>query len=238
MTVTAEKAQRVALTTLGFDEFPPEVPGLDLINDAGEWLIASRSWNWLDNGEALLDFVADQSYVELPADCATVSSVTRATDTGYGFCLSTLDAISAARSSLVDFAGYRGAVSHTQGETGAPVMRLEIYPTPTAAETGALRLRYLRGWATLTADDQAAQIPRYMDAVYLEAVRRFALGYHEEHQATLSQRLGELMAGNLYLTAMRRDTAAQLAYGRISGGAAQRRRVETWYSRGGVSNPS
>src|SRR5262245_13497948 len=45
---------------------PAQQSIIDLINDAGWWIVGLRSWNWLKRESVPFDVTALQEYVELP----------------------------------------------------------------------------------------------------------------------------------------------------------------------------
>ena len=226
MPISAEAAQRVALHTLGFSRWPENHEGgLVLANEAGRWLCSTHNWTFLDGADTLLAVTAAQDYVALPSDFQAVNEIEKnggQTTPSNWWCWTSLAEITRMRGQALPSGGwtYWGAVGYRQVEDGVPVPVLEIYPTPSATEASALRLRYRRQWRDFTADHDQAAIPGWMDALYLEAVRAFALGTAEERSGTLDQRLVGVLGGALMAVAIRRDVAQQKRYGLISGGAA------------------
>ena len=242
MPVTADTAQRVALETLGFDEFPAHIPGLMLANQAGDWLFSTRSWNFLDGAEVNLDTVAGESFISLPGDFQAVIELTRASSgstPANWITWTTVAEIVRLRGTLqsVGTLAYYGAVGYRDDGAGTPTPVLELYPAPTTNESGAFRLRYRRQWRALTEDTDRTATPGWIDALYLEAVRSFARGLMEEDQGSLSARLGELTAGALYMTAVRRDTTIQSRHGILSGGAARWRGHRRFNPNIEIANP-
>ena len=109
-----------------------------------------------------------------------------------------------------DPCGNDGAAS-----TGQPARRLDIYPTPSAAESNALSIRYRAEFVEVASgevDSTSLQIPveSHVEALYLEYVRAFAEG--GEVGDTL-QRVAMVDASPLLQEAMRRDGVETPNYG-------------------------
>lgn len=108
---------------------------------------------------------------------------------------------------------------HAGGSGGAQTPRLEVYPTPTAALSGALTLFYRAGWTDLSDDVDAVSVPPWIEALYLQVLAAFARGLEEEDEAPLSTRLLEVRAGALFEAAVRDDADLEPSLGSILGGA-------------------
>lgn len=191
-------------------------------NAAGEWFVSSQAWKWLSRTPASGDFVASQDYVTLPTDFGELVAVER-DNVVAGFTLVSMSELMTMRAKSVASSSELnlwGAVSHSPGTTAsAPTPRLEVYPTPSANLTGALKILYRAGWTRLTASEQThVYIPTFCEPVYIETLRAFALGWEEHDEVGLSERLAAIEMGPLMQAAMRRDAASQTDYGEIRNG--------------------
>lgn len=102
----------------------------------------------------------------------------------------------------------------------APVPRMEIWPTPSSNETGAITILYRRGWSALTSDADLIQIPDWMHPTFFEFLRAFAHGWEESDNQTASERVSGVMNGPIWATAVRRDASIEADLGPIINGAA------------------
>ena len=116
-----------------------------------------------------------------------------------------------------------GTITHAVDEdgdyTGDVTPRLEIWPTPSSNETGALTIFYRKGWSTRSSHSQQLRIPTYLDSFFLQICRAFARGIEEEDEGTLNQRLTEATSGPLFLSAIDRDGSIQPHYGALRTGS-------------------
>ncbi len=117
------------------------------------------------------------------------------------------------------------AVSPFSGGGGAPTVRLDIYPTPTSDESGALNMFYHRGWPTVTTDTTALSVPVELEAAMLETVRAFARGYADnlENPNMLSVYLESVVQGRPYQDAIDWDYTVQPHVGTLKQGIGQPR---------------
>ena len=122
---------------------------------------------------------------------------------------------------------YGAIVQPTDTDTsydGAPVARLELWPQPSANETGKLSIIYRAGWKRAEETKDYLRLPVYCEPLFLQVVRAFARGYEEEDGGSLTQRLADVMGGHLAAAAIDRDASIQPHYGPLNGGAASKRR--------------
>lgn len=112
---------------------------------------------------------------------------------------------------------YWGAVVYS-GSTPKPI--LEIYPSPAANATGALRITYRARWAELTSDTGQIDVPDFVQDLFLFIARAYAAGYVRNDVGSIHARLAEIQAGPIFLAATRSDGAVQPYYGQLRGGGA------------------
>lgn len=152
-----------------------------MVNDAGRYLISLHPWAFLERPVAQLDVVADQDYVELPADFDKLIDVGDTDD----YITNTTHLVPADRLERIrlnsiggDHETYLALVWPTQASTAASPdrPRLAIYPTPVADVTGRFWLNYYAGWIKLTNPGDVANIPAGIEHLLVELVRAFARG--------------------------------------------------------------
>ena len=197
-----------------------------ILNFAGHHLY-SHAWNWRERTAANLSFEADgdtvRDYVTLPDDVGTILNVYPNGNTFRRVFLISPEAFSRFESdnlTITDAVFYVTLARAKPGNdgaasTGQPARRLDIYPTPSAAESNALSIRYRAEFVEVASgdvDSTELQIPveSHCEALYLEYVRAFAEG--GEVGDTL-QRVAMVDASPLLQEAMRRDGVETPNYG-------------------------
>lgn len=167
------------------------------------------------------------SAIALPSDFREILAINTTSGLLKGVQLTTFEDLLGKRAANFTSAGFHyGAIVQPTdtdlGEDGAPVVRLEIWPQPSANETAVLTVMYRAGWKRLTADTDRLRLPIYCESLYLQVLRAFARGYEEEDEITLSQRVMEVLSGPLFGAAVDRDASIQSEYGPLMYGAAER----------------
>lgn len=110
----------------------------------------------------------------------------------------------------------------------APVPRLELDRGPASNSTAAFQMVYRAGWP-ITLDDSAfAQVPVFMELLFLQILRATARGFEEEDEGSLDKRMAEIKLGPVFMAAQRRDAMIQRSYGRIQPGDIGRPQHNTW----------
>ena len=122
---------------------------------------------------------------------------------------------------------------------GAPSPILELWPAPASADANALTIFYRARWVDVTNDNTEIRIPWYMEPLFLQVCREFALGYTEYDNATLSARILDLQSGPVYGAAVEEDGRVQPDMGVMMGGMilSQPTSVDRWL-RTTVQGPS
>lgn len=160
---------------IGNDEPASGVTLLDVLNDALVDLFAFHPWSWSTGITVSLNYTIDQSYINLPTDFSQLVSIETA-NALHTITATTLPHLQALRHDDQAVGNtYFVALSHPGQTTvtGArPQARLEIWPTPTATETGALSLVYRSKAVELSANTDVPNIPRAFE----EALTMLARG--------------------------------------------------------------
>lgn len=258
--LTVAEAKSIAKLSLGGGDPPTGLPILDLIHEAGDLLTNLHPWAWLVGQTATVNIVDDQDYVELPEDFGEFQThgppryLGRiSTNLDVSIELVDIQAIVDARGgggalAPLDFA-YLGALVWTVspslnpsgGSSGEPDSgelraRLELWPTPSAADT--FSITYRRRWRRVEQDGDTLSMPRYMVPLFKEVLRAVVRGNVREDAATLDERLAQIVKGTVFAAAKRTDATVQSVYGPIQGGAADSRRWTTAFRSGTVNAPS
>lgn len=105
-------------------------------------------------------------------------------------------------------------------QSGPPMPRLDLWPTPATNEQDAFVAYYRRGWTPLRNDDDAVNVPTWCEALYLQLVRAIALGYERDAEGDVATRLGPMRNSSLFADCRRRDSLAQENFGPMQNGAA------------------
>ncbi|RMF59236.1 MAG: hypothetical protein D6746_08490 [Bacteroidetes bacterium] len=184
----------------------------DYINMAGRLLVDLHTWAWLRSPPALLDLVADQSYIDLPSDFGRVLSVETTSGSGYIVSFVDIGTLNEYRNaSVADAAGWALALTYAAG-TGNPagdpyVPRFEIWPTPTSNASDALRMFYLRQWTDVDTQNptEKLNLPPYMEMLYWRVLREVILGFEEDDMASMEARIDALRASKVFDMAMAAD---------------------------------
>lgn len=215
----------------------PEIDPIDIVNGAGKLLYQMRNWSFRQRGPATLNFVASQSYIELPANFGTftyiqmtdaltrrVRQVTLPELQEYRLILPSPDS---ARDFWVAVAF---EVPTAPATRIAP--RLEIHPTPSSNETGALTYLYKARWVDVSDDDaDLPGVPEMAELLYLRACRQLAKSYEDEDTEGYTDLLGSLRMSEEYRGAVKDDVNVHNSYGTLRNGIGSM----DWMDRRGTS---
>lgn len=200
-----------------------------IVNEGGTNFMNMRSWNFASRPPLSRDFKNAQSFVLLPNDFGEMIAPPTLSSSFVGeFTMCTLDDIVTLRS-IAGYpvtGSYYGAVSWPQTYTtngapgGSPVPRLEIFPPPGADSVAALQLQYRAGWKTILGDQEYVGVPDFAVPLLIQVVRATVLGYEEDNQATVFQRLDAIEKSSMFANAAMKDGKTSPQLGQNSGGAA------------------
>lgn len=225
MTITVETCEQHVRAVLGGD--PVSVySGVATVNTVGSWLESAHPWEWLSRATTTLDVVGGQNWIELPAFRRIYSIVPTASLTStFDWC--SMDDIMRRRegnvgTGLTTF----GALNYHAVAGGAPVQRLEVWPTPATTATGQFTMHYQAAWPTVTDDNATIPVPVFMEQLFLLACVEWVKGM-EEYASEESRggsgydRLERLKLSPLFRSAAQRDGMTQWNLGPIEGGAGR-----------------
>ena len=103
---------------------------------------------------------------------------------------------------------------------GAPRPRLDLWPTPGADKVDGLTAYFRAGWRSIRGDKDTISVPAFMEPLYIQMVRTFALGYERDSEADISRRLSGLRNSTMFKDCRTRDSLLRPSYGPSINGAA------------------
>ncbi len=207
---------------------------MTLVNIAGQDLANGHEWCWLDDTTLDLDLTADQDFVAIPANVRRVVAIqVRDSRTHYRVWASP-EQILALRQSFTGIPnGFHIGMSHHQSTTGgAPTRTLELWPTPSANETAFFKLWYQAQWTDVDGANDLISLPRWMEPLFLEYCREWALGWTYPESGNPAQRITALKQTSVYRDAQNTDGALLGKLGRLENGAASAERHMFWLAFG------
>jgi hypothetical protein len=225
MTITVGTCTQHIRAVLGGDPLAV-YSGMFAANTVGSWLETAHSWEWLERATASLDVVGGQSWVELPA-FREIQSIVPTNALTSQFKWTSMENILRLRNQNIGTQlVYRGALNYHAVAGGAPVQRLELWPTPSSDAAGLFTMHYKAAWAPLTDDNATIPVPVFMEQVFLLACVEWIKGM-EEYASEESRggsgydRLERLKHSSLFLSAKQRDGIGQSMLGPLENGAAE-----------------
>lgn len=99
---------------------------------------------------------------------------------------------------------------------------LDVYPDFGSDQINVFRYFYRQGWTRLAKLGDIVEIPDFLWLLYIQLVRAFALGWEDEDQRTVTNRLEEIKQGQEFEAARMFDWRVQPSFGRMRGGAVRR----------------
>ena len=200
---------------------PEGISVVDVINEAGEFLVSLWDWNWLLRGPTDLNATATQEYIDLPAAFSKIESIHLSDSSVDRLMPTTPEKLNQLRENF--YTATPGLWWFTLlwplgAVTGLPTPRIELYPTPGSNYTPFCTLIYRSSWVTLTSDDDDIPIPPHMDGLMRAIVQVYAESYTRESAESRQERLHEIRIGPEFDLARQRDGGAINYFGRIRGG--------------------
>lgn len=194
---------------------------IEIVNDAGETLINMHEWKFLERPTIDLDFIEGQEHVSLPKDFgrAITIEVPNSLQTTVEF-TSLSDVQYLRGSALNDPFRFHVALVYpgqddTQSHSADP--RFEIWPEIATTELGALKLVYLAKWTRMEDFDSVPNIPRDVEPVFVELVRKMGLAYGDP-TISVAETVETVERSSLVRSLKRRYGMAQMNLGISEGG--------------------
>ena len=162
--------------------------------------------------------------LELPDDCGHITSISGSTSVVNSVSLVDHKELNMLRSQYSredDTGGYQAAVIYV-GTPPRPV--LDVHPDFSSSSQDVFRIYYLRNWKRITEAADTLPIPRFCNGAYMQLCRHFALGWEDEDELGLEERLARWEMGPLLVAAAKEDGRSQQEWGRMRGGAVRRTR--------------
>jgi len=185
----------------------PIAPGsaLGIVRRAMDYLSNFAPWTWRTTTTPL-NFTADTSYIELPADYGRLIGLA---PSAYKLPLipSTLAEVLRIRGNSAAAAGLHYAITAGPQATAATVVRrrLELAPTPAASLTAALTLAYFKLIPQLASSTDVPAIPAGLHGALIQCVRWMA---HLDQEPAGEETAAEARAALQMLSAARDEDAA------------------------------
>lgn len=154
----------------------PRLNPLQILNDAGAWMYQAHEWAWLDPPPVSLDLVADQAFVDLPADFGSIRSVESQNNYLRIAKVTAMSFITYLRGNTAIFTLNR-YLSPAWTDANSP--RLELYPVPSEDSSGFALLSYRKAWVSLTSNQSVADVPVGMELLLTELCRLIAMAKQE-----------------------------------------------------------
>lgn len=197
-----------------------------IINDAGRHMFDMHGWKFRVKPPILVDFVQGQSFITLPEDFGEMEAYQMSDALNFTITMTTPQAIASLRATTVTIAqqSFWAAIvfprQRSQKEIPGPPI-LEMYPTPSADHTDVFTLFYKSKWQELVDEADYADVPSYAESTLVQFVRAFALGWEEEGNMSLEERLAMVALGPVCQAAKETDGSLQSDFGPTVGGAIQ-----------------
>jgi hypothetical protein len=186
LSYTFAQLQAIALEAVGSNSRADNTPA-DIVNDAIQYLATLHPWTWRQKSLSL-DLTEDVAYVALPADFGEEVTLYYAASSETQLQPATLGRIHELRAAgdLVDQTSGRlhYAIEHVPQASAAalPTVRLALWPTPTAAVTGAIAGVYRRQLAKLSGSTDVADMPGNFQMLLRLLVKAMAVSGIEQQR--------------------------------------------------------
>ncbi len=239
MTLTLGRAAKIVEATLGGS--PAGFSSNEIAGLAGDWLVGTREWRFLENSTASLD-TAVGTFIDLPTDLRAIVRIFPADNLTNTMQLTGPTELLALETTPVATSyQYRGVVSYREPTTGGvrvPILR--VWPAFTTVQTGFFTIWYHATWPRAVEDETVLPLPQWMEGVYIQAIRAYAKGLMEEDvTGDVPQQLERLRQSTMWSDVEKIDDQMQRSIGRIEGGAVHMSpRPDYHWNWDGVQAPS
>lgn len=218
MSLTLAQARTLIEATLGG---APETAGVSaIINAAGNALYAMHGWDWLLRPSTSLDTVSGQDYISLPSDFGTLEAVHTSSRLEIAELVSPSELIKWRRGDYYTPRGYVMAIE-TANSSGTLIKRLGVFPTPSATESGVLKLAYRAAWvpiADATNGNTVLPIDPACELIFLDVLAAVAKGIEEDDNASASLRIHAIKQTEAFRDAVARDVNTNPILGTVPNG--------------------
>lgn len=200
-----------------------ELSVLSIINEAGAHFCNMHPWRFLIRYSTAMNYVAGQSYVDLPGDLSEPLSDPVPLN-GFGFKMTDLSEVVEARYGGATGRPIIGAYGYPSfaGTAEPGGLNLQVYPTPQANETGVLALYYRAKWLDASSDSDFVDVRPEYRMLYKQILRAYAQGLEEEGA---NEKIAAIEMGPIALAAKKHDGRQQPYAGRMRGGAIELARL-------------
>lgn len=179
--------------------------GMALVNWSGRYLYNMCRWTSALRVSTGIDYVAGQSYVDLPDDYDELEYIREGE-----LAFEVVQPAELERMRAFGTAFRKGALVND-----GDVYRLELVRTPDANEADALTIVYRRKWVDVADNEDVIDVPDWLEMLLRLVVSKYARGLES---GDLSAQLAEVEASPLYANALRRDArGAGTTFGYVPG---------------------
>ena len=216
-----------------------------ILDEAGQKLYQQADWSFLKRPARLLDLTNGQSFILLPADFGSIQSINFSASTYLSVNGTTMNEIARMREIGFPWDGclYYSHDFAVDATTGVASPRLEIYPTPTVTQVGALTLYYRAGWEKVVVQGDGSNtyirgLPEYLEGIYVNFVRACARG---RQTGAMGACIAAVVRSDDFQAALRYDRALQWENGPMTGGGLECADVydgRPWYLKNMPAGPS
>lgn len=187
------------------------------VNDAVGWMCSSHQWSWLQE-DLSLNLVDAQAYVAMPSDFGRLLVAHRVTTFARLVPVSFDKLIQYRATQLSAVEGMVGFYYCLRAEkqasvTAAPVWRMELYPTPSASETGGIVGIYQRLPRAMTTGTDVPDMPDEYHIALKYLCRAMAIQSEEDRMSSDWDRYNEAIA-----ILKQKDGDVQSDLGQMEGG--------------------
>ncbi len=234
MSMTVKQALETVRHFLSGAEAPE---GIQLVNDAGQYLHTLHTWRWASGQSYTLPVVAGQAEYVVPDNVRDVLKFLTGSRTYVDVCqVPWEELVRLEQHGAASPGWYTVALRYDAGSTpddvegtalGHPRPVLRVWPVPSTTED--VQMLYRRGWTDVRRDDDVIGLPDWMHPLFDALLRAFAKGRHEDDAGALHKRLDDITGspGNrippssLYINTRSRDGSLDGTFGPPRGGAAR-----------------
>lgn len=163
-----------------------------------------------------------RSRVPLPPIVAQVIDAEPTDSSTYGLTFLTSESINQYRTAIgqnITNYWYASVVQAPHDLAGGNVgLAVELWPAPSATIANGLTLFVRKGWDHPQTDTTKLKVPEWIEPLFLQVLRAYALGFEADEIDTVDVRIERLRNSRMFMEMTRRDGSVQPYTGLIRGG--------------------
>jgi len=226
MSLTYSACKSIVSENLGGD--PAVLDAGSIVNAAGRLLYNMRQWRFARAGPVGLGVTDGSDKVSLPSDFGGMVSLTGSTSTPINIIDTEHFGLLKAGAVAWPGSGYAGIITGDTSGFTPVAASLRVYPTPSADASDVFQLVYTRNWTALASDAAYAQIPDYMEPLFIEVLTETARGYDEDDTAGLTVRMNGIRSGRVYRDTLESEARRYQVRSTLSNGVGQMPVTNRW----------